>query len=419
MQRIVSLLQKTIGLDATVVGDSVQQAIRQRMQKNGVQDEHGFLELLQNSPCEMTALIESVAVPETWFFRYREAFQLMQEHLSPMLTDHRVPRLLSIPCSTGEEPYSMAMTLLDMGFPAGGFHIDAVDLSRQHLDRAEQAVYRQSSFRGAHLDFRQRYFRQTAAGYVLSSGVRECVNFHQGNILNHKQLEGMGYYDVIYCRNILIYLDEEHRKRTVILLAKMLRDDGLLFVGHAETGLIWKNLFHSVTAPMAFAYRRNTTTVTSSASPTAVLPPVTASRKPVIQKEHLIAKKNRSSISVPELPQPVSDVEAETGPSLQEASRLADQGKLDEARQQCEACLQQQGASADVWFLLGLISDIQGQHQDAETAFRKTLYLEPEHQEALMHLAFLLDKRGNQRAAQHLRDRVQRIHGRQQAGVGK
>ncbi len=419
MQRIVSLLQKTIGLDATVIGDSVQQAIRQRMQKNDVQDEHGFLKLLQSSPREMTALIESVAVPETWFFRYREAFQLMQEHLSPMLTYHRMPRLLSIPCSTGEEPYSMAMALLDMGFPSRGFHIDAVDLSRQHLDRARQAVYRPSSFRGAHPDFRQRYFRQTGTDYVLSSGVRECVNFHQGNILNHEQLEAMGNYDVIYCRNILIYLDEEHRKRTVLLLAKMLRDDGLLFVGHAETGLMWKDLFHSVAAPMTFAYRRNMAIATPSVSSTAISPPAAASRKPVIQKECLIAKKKRLNVAAPELLQPVSEVGGETGPSLQEASRLADQGKLDEARQQCEACLQQQGASADIWFLLALISDIQGQHQDAETAFRKVLYLEPEHQEALMHLAFLLDKRGNERAAQHLRDRVQRIHSRQQAGVGK
>ncbi|MFQ5344866.1 MAG: CheR family methyltransferase [Mariprofundus sp.] len=413
MQNIVALLRQTIGLDAAAVGNSVQQSIRQRMQKTGIADEHVFLRVLQDCPEEMAALVEDVAVPETWFFRYREAFQLMQKHLSA-ISGGRVLRLLSMPCSTGEEPYSMAMTLLDMGLPPQAFHIDAVDISRLHLSSARRAIYRASSFRGIKdPDFRQRYFHQTDAGYVLSSRVRDCVSFHQGNILDHERLEKMGTYDVICCRNVLIYLDDEHRKRTVSLLAKMLRDDGILFVGHAETGLIWQELFHSIAAPMAFAFCRDRQEG-DALSLSCRLSATSGRSRRVQKKEMLQPKPGKVDFAVPEAPKPASNHEPE--PSLELASRLADQGKLEEARQQCETCLQQQGASAELWFLLGLISDIQERHQDAEAAFRKVLYLDPEHQEALTHLAFLLDKRGNSRAAQHLRDRFQRLHDRQQAG---
>jgi len=412
MQGIVALLRQTIGLDATAVGNAVQQSIRQRMQKTGVADEHAFLRLLQDCPEEMAALVEDVAVPETWFFRYREAFQLMQEHLSA-ISGGRALRLLSMPCSTGEEPYSMAMALLDMGLSPQAFHIDAVDISRLHLSGARRAIYRASSFRGTEdLDFQQRYFHQTDAGYVLSSRVRDCVQFHQGNILDHEQLGKMGMYDVICCRNVLIYLDDEHRKRTVSLLARMLRDDGILFVGHAETGLIWKELFHSIAAPMAFAYCRNRQeedALTLSGHLSAI-----TGRSPRVQVKTPPLQQKRPDTAAPAMTKPVPN--PEPAPSLQSASRLADQGKLEEARQQCEICLQQQGASAELWFLLGLISDIQERHQDAEAAFRKVLYLNPEHQEALTHLAFLLDKRGNSRAARHLRDRFLRLHDRQQAG---
>ena len=423
---IASLLQEAIGLDEAAIGSgAIRHAIQRRIQQSTATDEAAFLTLLQASQAEMTALIEEIIVPETWFFRQEEAFRLMQRHLSGewrRAHPGQVPRLLSIPCSSGEEAYSMAMTLLDAGFTARDFHIDAIDVSRQSLAKAQRAVYGKGSFRGNHLDFRQRHFRQTEPGYALQSSVRHTVHFHHGNILDHGQMKRFGTYDIIYCRNLLIYFDKDCRKRTAALLAAMLKENGLLFVGHAETGLLWKDLFVSIAHPMAFAYRR-------MGSGERVSHTAQRKKHPSVPREEIrkavilpIRRANQqkttqhppSALAMPVLTREVSETGNGKKSSLETASRLADQGHLEEARQQCEACLEEQAASAQAWFLLGLINDIQDHKEQAKDAFRKALYLEPNHYEALVHLALLLDQLGDHGAARHLRDRVQRVS-RQQA----
>ncbi len=421
---IASLLQEAIGLDEASIGSgAVRHVIQRRIQQSTARDEAGFLALLQASKAEMTALIEEIVVPETWFFRQEEAFRFMRRHLSGewrRVHPGQIPRLLSIPCSSGEEAYSMAMTLLDADFTARDFHIDAIDVSRQSLAKAQRAVYGKGSFRGEHLDFRQRHFRRTNLGYALQSPVRHAVHFHHGNILDHEQMKSLGAYDIIYCRNLLIYFDKDRRKRTAALLAAMLRKNGLLFVGHAETGLLWKDWFVSVPHPMTFAYRRID-------SGEVVNRTVQAKKHPLAPREKIgkpailpIRQTNQQRIArslSPALTRSASDTDNGTKSSLETASRLANQGHLEEARQQCEACLEEQPASAQAWFLLGLINDIQDHKEQAKDAFRKALYLEPEHCEALVHLALLLDQLGDHGAARRLRDRVQRVSCRQQAHV--
>jgi len=428
---IASLLQEAIGLDEAAIGSgAIQHAIQRRIQQSTATDEADFLALLRASQAEMTALIEEIVVPETWFFRQEEAFRLMQRHLSGewrRVHPGQIPRLLSIPCSSGEEAYSMAMALLDADFTTQGFHIDAIDISHQSLAKAQRGVYGKGSFRGDHLDFRQRYFRQTNLGYALQSSVRHTVRFHHGNILDHDQMKRFGAYDIIYCRNLLIYFDADRRKRTAALLAAMLKDNGLLFVGHAETGLLWKDLFASVPHPMAFAYRRmGSGEMANRVTQPKKHPPAPRGKtgNPAILPIGWVNQQKTARSLPPVTAIPVPDREAsktDSGkePNLETASRLADKGELEEARRQCETFLKGQAASAQAWFLLGLISDIQGHKEQAKDAFRKALYLEPDHCEALVHLALLLDQLGDHGAARHLRDRVQRVSRRQQARTGK
>jgi len=427
--RFASMLQKAIGLDEASIGPmAIRHAIRRRMQKTGVADEESFLALLQTSQTEMTNLIEEIVVPETWFFRQEEAFRLMQSHLcGRWQRNHpdQIPRLLSIPSSSGEEAFSLAMTLLDAGFTAQGFHIDAIDISRKNLNKARRALYGNSSFRGNHLDFRQRHFRQTKAGYVLHPSIRHAVHFYQGNILDHARMQKFGDYDIIFCRNLLIYFNKDNRNRTVKLMAGMLRKDGLLFVGHAETGLMWKELFASVAHPMAFAYRHPDSgdRMNYTAHPKKRTPkPPDKNKKTVTLPVKRVER--QKSVS-PLVATPIAPVKTGDGsntgntkaPSLEEASRLADAGRLQEARQQCESYLQQQGASAQAWYLLGLINDIQGYKKQARSSFRKALYLEPDHYEALLHLALLLDQLGESHAAQRLHERIQRVNTHRQTGA--
>ena len=144
--------------------------------------------------------------------------------------------MLSIPCGCGEEPYSIAITLRDLGLAPGSFHIDAVDVSARHLAAAERGVYRANSFRGKDLAFRNRYFRPGAHAqdFTLDASVRASVRFTRGNLLDPGLLSGHPAYDIIFCRNVLIYFDAASRRRALATLDRLLGDAGLLFVGHAE-----------------------------------------------------------------------------------------------------------------------------------------------------------------------------------------
>ncbi len=182
-----NLLKETMGLDVASIGSSaIERAVEKRLLACELQETHAYWERVRVSEAELQELIEAVVVPETWFFRDREAFAALaltvyEDWLGAHPEDHL--RLLSLPSSTGEEPYSMAMALLDAGFPANRFRVDAVDISARALARAGHAVYGKNSFRGNELGFRDRHFEATAHGYRLSDAVRRQVRFQQSNLL--------------------------------------------------------------------------------------------------------------------------------------------------------------------------------------------------------------------------------------------
>lgn len=408
---VACLLQKAIGLDIASVGQGViRSAIQQRIKATGSENESDYFIILQSSPAEMAALVEEVVVPETWFFRHEEAFRLMGQYLCgewKNIYPDRIANILSIPCSTGEEAYSIAMTLMDHGLTPERFHIDAIDVSSNALARARQATYGNNSFRGGRQAYRQQYFEHTEKGYALKPEVRQSVHFYQGNILNHDFMKTLPGYDVIFCRNLLIYLDPNSRKQIVELLARMLNKEGLLFVGHAETGLLWKDMFDAVPHPMTFAYRHRSKPASRAQR---AAPP----RRKELSKARAPYKRDNQRKPGWQINRPVKTDEPvkpihSSGPSLDSVSRLADRGHLEEARRQCEAYLQIHDASAQAYFLLGLISDIQSNKEKAREFFRKALYLEPDHYEALIHLALLLDQTGDHNAARRLRARVQQL----------
>jgi chemotaxis protein methyltransferase WspC len=111
-------------------------------------------------------------------------------------------RLLSVPCSTGEEPYSITMSLLNSGWQIDKFTVHAVDISRRSLERANNGVYTEHSFRGKDLGYRSQYFKKQNRSYVINESIRQKVHFHNGNILNPLFMEGLGLFDIIFCRNV-------------------------------------------------------------------------------------------------------------------------------------------------------------------------------------------------------------------------
>ena len=136
--------------------------------------------------------------------------------------------MLSLPCSSGEEPYSIAMALLDAGVPASRFQIDALDISERVVQFARRGLYGRNSFRGDALDYRDRYFTETGDGHQLSAQVMERVRFQSGNLFDAGLLAHAPAYDFVFCRNLLIYFDQATQERAVQVLRRHTREDGVV-----------------------------------------------------------------------------------------------------------------------------------------------------------------------------------------------
>jgi chemotaxis protein methyltransferase WspC len=409
--RIAALLKERMGLDAESIGvASVERAVRERLAARGVEDVQVYWEQLTASEQELQELIEAVVIPETWFFRDPEAFSALVRVVREEWLTKRPQgtlRILSLPCSTGEEPFSTAMVLLDAGLPPSRFHIDAIDISARAIAWAEQGIYGKNSFRAKDLRFRERYFEPVERGYRLSGGVRGQVQFRHGNLLSAGWLHGAHDYDVIFCRNVLIYFDRATQCRAIDVLGRLLTPSGLLFVGPSETGLLLDHGFVSAGIPLAFAFRQAGSPGPQSRDRRRMAAGMPA--KTVRVEPGKPASMPRVLPKPTPAPAPAEKVTAATDHWIEGARDLANQGKLVEALKLCEQNLHSQPASAETYHLIGLLHDAAGRVGEAAEHYRKALYLDPQHSEALVHLAVALQKEGDARGAQRLFERASRL----------
>ena len=406
--KIEEYLNARMGLDAASIGRvAVERALRIRLAVCGL-DADAYWEHVRGSELETQELIEALVVPETWFFRDRNAFDALTRDVLPSLRKtqpDRVLHILSLPCATGEEPFSIAMALLDAGFAADGFQIDACDISLRAIAFAEQATYGRNSFRGSELGFRARNFEETASGYRLHDDIRRKVRFAQANVLLDSSFAIGRQYDVIFCRNMLIYFDRRNQQRAVQALARLLAPQGALFIGASESAPLLSNGFASARLPGACAFRKAGETAVSKRAPSAA--------------QSVVAPPTRTVVSLPLRPtRPAGGVAAAGAPAvalatdqdwITAAQQLADRGDLAEAMQLCDRNLNAAGPCAQAFYLKALLHDAFGQSTEAITHYRKALYLDPSHQDALVHLGAALLQDGDTANAQNLFDRAERL----------
>ena len=193
-------------------------------------DDIGIYECrVRESESELQSLIEEVVVSESWFFRDERPFQWFREYVRARWLDdpHRPPlRILSLPCAGGEEPYSIAMTLRDLGLPARRFHIDAVDVSAAPPGDCPPWGLLVQCIPRCRPWFTSRYFHEHPEGYELDSTIRSTVRFIQASVLDPRLLEGSAPYDVVFCRNLLIYLEAKSRLHVSAAIERLLAADG-------------------------------------------------------------------------------------------------------------------------------------------------------------------------------------------------
>jgi len=400
------LLEEIAGMNPSVVGDrNLARAVRERMSACKLADEEEYLERARSSSREMEALIEAVVVPETSFFRDKGPFTFLGKYVHDEWVPARVTaplRVLSAPCSSGEEPYSIAIVLQEAGLKSDEYEIEGMDISRALLHKAERAAYTQHSFRGVPESLRDRYFLPVEHEYVLRDAVRHGVRFIHGNLMDENVLAGRRPYDVMFCRNLLIYFSAEARSRVVKTIERLLAGNGLLFVGHAETSSLPASKFEPLHHRGAFGFRKVKPVAAAAASAVEKVFPRTVSSPPRVRT----SLKTLQDVKQPPAPSPGI---LKTGHSLEAARRLADQGRLQEAAAMCEQLLLDDKANGNAYCLLGTVLHGMGNLERAEKCFSRAIYLDERCYDAVVHLSLIKEHRGDSEGAEVLRRRAARI----------
>ncbi|WP_223442645.1 MULTISPECIES: CheR family methyltransferase [Pseudomonas] len=408
-QRFFDFLKERIGLDVTSVGPAIiERAVRQRSIAAQAPSADEYWRTLQGSRDEQQALIEAVIVPETWFFRYPESFVTLAKLASKRLSEInnlRALRILSLPCSTGEEPYSIAMALLDAGLKPHQFKVDGLDVSPLSVEKARRALYGKNSFRGDDITFRDRHFIAEGESYRLDQCVLEQVRLQVGNLLDPALLAGEPPFDFVFCRNLLIYFDQPTQKQVFEVLKCLTHLDGVLFIGPAEGGLLGRLGMRSIGIAQSFAFSRQGM---PDPEPLPAFVPAPLPVPQPLRNPPPAPVRSRPFARVAPLQAAPAISGADTAALLANIAVLADEGKSADARAACESYLRSHEPVAQVFYWLGLLSDVAGNTLEAQGFYRKALYLEPQHPEALMHLAGLLQAQGDAMGARRLQERAAR-----------
>ncbi len=194
----------------------------------------------KNREEELTSIIDIITVNETYFFREQNQLKTFSEEILPELKDinkdKKRLKVWSAGCSTGEEPYTIAILVLEKGyFHNWNIEIFGSDINQRVLQAARSGIYRKNSFRATEPYFLRKYFREEDNLSRISDNVKQYVNFSHLNLLDPFKVKLVGTVDVIFCRNVLIYFDYPSRKKVIDMFYERLSDGGYLLLGHAES----------------------------------------------------------------------------------------------------------------------------------------------------------------------------------------
>jgi len=239
-----------------------------RLKANNLANYDKYYYLLKYDPQasrELRALFDSVTTNETSFFRSPPQIQAFHEKVLPELlarkdrSQDKMIRLWSAGCSTGEEPYTMGIVIrqvLKDTCPNWDIKIVASDISEKALRSAKAAIYSDYSLRAVPPEVKQAFFTPEGSSFKINEDVRTFVELQYLNLNDVKRVQVMKGFDVIFCRNVLIYFDDSARKRFVAQLYDCLNHGGYLFIGHSESLHNISRAFKLVHFPGALGYKK-------------------------------------------------------------------------------------------------------------------------------------------------------------------
>jgi chemotaxis protein methyltransferase CheR len=400
---------------------------------------------------EWKQLIGLLTNQESYFFRDKGQFTLLQERILPELIEanreRRTLRLWSAGCSTGEEPYSLAM-LVDQLLPqreGWNIFILGTDIKEAALENARRGVYSSWSFRLVEPALQRRYFAQQRADYRLEARIRDMVTFRQGNLFKDEfptASTGLFNIDLILCRNVFIYFKSSAVSVVLDKFARTLRNGGYLMTGHGELNAQDRGQLQVRELPGSIIYQRLSQTPaapkfasTSAGAGSATAAPLSEivahlphSPQPAIPSTRTATTQPaRAKEAAPTLLSPQLE-EAKTlfrqrsygacAEKLEHLLRIephnylalcliaqtyANLGRLDEATHRCRQAIAIDTFAPLPYNLLAHIADEQGDSEEARNLLKKVIYLAPSFAPAYLELGALYEKEGDAARAQKMR----------------
>lgn len=242
----------------------VDKRLVERIEASGNESFRNYFTMLrfQASGDELQALVNVMTINETYFFREEYQFHCLVNSILPEITAHKKDqtpiRIWAIPSSSGEEPYSIAMCLLERwpGIHKWDVEIISSDIDTKILTQARAGLYSSRSVKHVPQAYMQKYFRPVANGHQLSDDLRNTVEFTRINLMEPAEVRPYRNIDVIFCRNLLIYFDDVSRKQAAETFYDVLRPGGFICLGHSESMSRISSLYKIRKFPEAIVYQK-------------------------------------------------------------------------------------------------------------------------------------------------------------------
>ncbi|SDZ80209.1 chemotaxis protein methyltransferase CheR [Desulfuromusa kysingii] len=412
-----------------------------RIRSSCVSTEEDYFRLLAGttaaSRLEWEKLAPLLTIGESYFFRIRAQFELLRDHILPELINRRRAqrrlRIWSAGCSSGEEPYSIAMLLSELLPDADRWDllILGTDLNGEALEKAATGVFSRWSFRMVDAAQQQRHFVQKKESWTLSEKIRDMVSFRRHNLVGElfpDNSSGLHHMDLILCRNVFIYFEEKTVNQVVERFGDTLNDDGYLLTGHCElspralVGLSVKTIndqiifqkispgarmvaaaaaqkkapLRSLLRPATHAEARSEKTVTGKKNSDNYrtdsnnIPPATGRAGN--------QSSMRQSLARPEATEGTDQYRAH----LTSAQAYADRGAYAPALRSCEQAIELAPMAPEPLFLCAQICEATGDNSEAKNLLKKVIYLEPAYVAAYLELGTLCATEQDTKLAQKM-----------------
>lgn len=408
---LLGLLRDRIGMDAASLGDRVlDHAFAEAGRQLGTPTLEALAARVALDRAALTALVEAVVVGETWFFRVAQQFEDLARFARTTARRRRPLRVLSLPCASGEEAWSVAITLREAGLGVDEFEVIGIDVSPLLVARAKLGEYRGGALRVPAP--REPWLQAIDGGVTVAPALRSSVQFRIGNALDPNLLLNDAPFDVVFCRNLLIYLTPDAREQVFNTLRKSLAQPALVLSGQAEVLTVLTRGFVPMpqASPLSYLYDATTTDAVKTRIHSSL---ERAYARPSALPEHASrlsdALMTTASVArMPTMPPLQSTLGAMPEIQVAMAQRLADSGDLGGARDACRNHLDSAPQDVDAHLLLGIIESARGDVEAADAAFATVLFLDHHHLDALERRALLADRRGRAEDARRLRARAGR-----------